>query len=82
MLKYELKPDEVNKAKDFVKKLRNQRKGWEHELEDAKSFLTHCPNKFYKNTKVRIDYAEKQIAIIDFKIAELKEAIKRGYVEI
>lgn len=82
MLKYDLKPDEINKAKQFIKKQKKLKKGWEIELAEAKAFLKTCPNKFYQSTKGRIVYAEKELTKTTCKIADLQEAIKKGYIEI
>jgi len=81
-MKFDLRPDGKEKAKHSIRKLKKIKRGWEQELEKAKEFLKSCPNKFYKNTKNRIAYADKQIADIDIKISKFKEAIKKGYVEI
>jgi len=72
----------IEKAKNYIKTLKERKKVWQIELEKLDKRLESCADKHYQNIKKSRDTAQGEINNIDIKISEFEAVVKNGYVEI
>ena len=81
-MKYMLDDEKIDKAKQFIKHHNKQKAKWQKEIDKAEEYLANCPQKYYMATKARINSYKKEIEKINETVKDLKDAIKKGYIEI
>ena len=81
-MRYELSQKKITTAKKLIREVKQKQKIWEEEVTIAKALMKTCANKHYHNRKKAYEYALQRVECYKEKTKEIKEMIKKGYIEI